>query len=73
MEIETIYGQVIAKANNYQAVPGKDGQKRIIKNDRIREYEILLPTMQEVSRETHFRSFQAIYSCLAWEYSLRPG
>lgn len=26
MEIETIYGQVIAKANNYQAVPGKDGQ-----------------------------------------------
>ena len=31
MEIETIYGQVIAKANNYQAVPGKDG--------RIREYE----------------------------------
>lgn len=31
MEIETIYGQVIAKANNYQAVPGKDGQKRIIK------------------------------------------
>ena len=39
MEIETIYGQVIAKANNYQAVPGKDGQKRIIKNDRIREYE----------------------------------
>ena len=39
MEIEIIYGQVIAKANNYQAVPGKDGQKRIIKNDRIREYE----------------------------------
>lgn len=39
MEIETIYGQVIAKANNYLAVPGKDGQKRIIKNDRIREYE----------------------------------
>ena len=39
MEIEIIYGQVIAKANNYQAVPGKDGQKRIIKNDRIGEYE----------------------------------
>lgn len=39
MEIEIIYGQVIAKANNYQAVPGKDGQKRIIKNERIREYE----------------------------------
>lgn len=39
MIIETIYGQVIAKANNYLAVPGKGGRKRIIKNDRIREYE----------------------------------
>mgnify|MGYP006992965625 CR=1 FL=1 len=27
MEIEIIYGQVIAKANNYQAVPGKDGRE----------------------------------------------
>ncbi|GCB37060.1 RusA family crossover junction endodeoxyribonuclease [Bacteroides faecalis] len=39
MEIETIYGQIIAKANHYQAVPGTFGQKRIIKDDTIREYE----------------------------------
>lgn len=38
---ETIYGQVIAKANNYQAVPGKNGDRRIIKNQSIRAYEIL--------------------------------
>ena len=39
MEIETIYGQVIAKANHYQAVPGKFGTKRIIKDEKIRAYE----------------------------------
>lgn len=39
MTIETIFGQVIAKANHYQAVPSKNGDKRIIKDDVIREYE----------------------------------
>lgn len=39
MEIETIYGQIIAKANHYQAVPGKSGTKRIIKDEKIRTYE----------------------------------
>lgn len=39
MTIETIYGQVVAKANHYMAVPAKDGMKRIIKDDVIREYE----------------------------------
>lgn len=37
--LEVIHGQVIAKANNYIAVPGKDGRHRIIKNERIRAYE----------------------------------
>lgn len=36
---ETIYGQVIAKANHYLAVPSKDGDKRIIKDALIRKYE----------------------------------
>ena len=31
MEVEVIHGQIIAKANHYQAVPGKNGEKRIIK------------------------------------------
>ena len=39
MEIETIHGQIIAKANHYQAVPGPSGQKRIIKDEIIRAYE----------------------------------
>ena len=39
MEVETIHGQIIAKANHYQAVPGKDGTKRIIKDKKIRAYE----------------------------------
>ena len=36
---ETIQGQIVGKANNYQAVPDKQGGKRIIKNAAIRKYE----------------------------------
>lgn len=36
---EVIEGQVVAKANHYMAVPGKGGEKRIIKDGRIRRYE----------------------------------
>ena len=32
--IEVVHGQIIAKANHYQAVPGKDGAKRIIKDEK---------------------------------------
>ncbi len=39
MITETIYGQIVAKANHYQAVPGKNGTKRIIKDEVIRAYE----------------------------------
>ena len=38
-DTEIIYGQVIAKANSYQAVPDGQGGRRIIKNDEIRRYE----------------------------------
>ncbi len=36
---EMILGQVVAKANNYQAVPDGKGGRRIIKSDSVREYE----------------------------------
>ena len=36
---ETIYGQVLAKANHYQAVPDGQGGRRIIKDKALREYE----------------------------------
>lgn len=39
MEYETIHGQVVGKANNYQCVPSADGTKRIIKNAKLRAYE----------------------------------
>ena len=39
MEIEVIHGQIIAKANHYQAVPGKGGTRRIIKDEKTRAYE----------------------------------
>ena len=38
--IEVIYGQVVAKANNYLAVPDTtNGGRRIIKDKKIRAYE----------------------------------
>lgn len=41
MEIEVIQGQIIAKAkaNHYQAISGKGGTRRIIKDEKIRTYE----------------------------------
>ena len=39
MKTETIHGQNIAKANHYQAVSGKGGTRRIIKDEKIRAYE----------------------------------
>lgn len=39
MITETIWGQPVSKANNYQAVPDGSGGKRIIKNEKIRAYE----------------------------------
>lgn len=39
MEYETIFGQVVAKANHYLAVPDKNGGRRIIKDEAIRTYE----------------------------------
>lgn len=39
METEIIHGQIVAKANHYQAVPGKNGERRIIKDEAIRAYE----------------------------------
>lgn len=37
MDVEIIHGQILAKANHYQAVPGKFGTKRIIKDEKIRK------------------------------------
>ena len=38
-EVEVILGQIVAKANNYMAVPDGAGGRRMIKNDKVRAYE----------------------------------
>ena len=65
MEIETIYGQVIAKANHYQAVPGKFGTKRIIKDEKIRTYERSFAQQCKIYRNrgisSRFRLFVRVF------------
>ena len=39
METEVIFGQVVAKANHYKAVPDGRGGRRIIKDEAVRQYE----------------------------------
>ena len=56
MEIEVIHGQIIAKANHYQAVPGREGAKRIIKDEVIRAYERSFMEQCKVYRNRHISS-----------------
>lgn len=65
MEVEVIHGQIIAKANHYQAVPGKFGAKRIIKDERIRAYEKSFIQQCKIYRNkgisSRFRLFVRVY------------
>lgn len=65
MEVEVIHGQIIAKANHYQAVPGKGGTKRIIKDEKIRAYERSFMEQCKVYRNkrisSRFRLFVRVY------------
>lgn len=65
MEIEVIHGQIIAKANHYQAVPGKFERKRIIKDDKIRAYESSFVEQCKVYRNkrisSRFRLFVRVF------------
>lgn len=56
MEIEVIHGQIVAKSNHYQAVPGKDGTKRIIKDEVIRSYERSFIDQCKIYRNRHISS-----------------
>lgn len=65
MEIEVIHGQIIAKANHYQAVPGKFGAKRIIKDEKIRTYERSFAQQCKIYRNkgisSRFRLFVRVF------------
>lgn len=65
MITETIYGQIIAKANHYMSVPGKNGTKRIIKDEKIRAYERSFMTQCKIYRNkrisSRFRLFVKVW------------
>lgn len=56
MQTETIYGEVVSKANHYQAVPDKGGTRRIIKDKAIREYEANFMRQCKVYRDRNIDS-----------------
>lgn len=63
---EIIYGQIVAKANNYIAVPDKaTGGRRIIKSDKIRAYEKSFAQQCKVYKgkqiNTHFDLIVEVY------------
>ena len=65
MKVEVIRGQIIAKANHYQAVPGKGGTRRIIKDEKIRAYECSFMEQCRVYRNkrisSRFRLFVRVF------------
>ena len=65
MEIEVIHGQIIAKANHYQAVPGKFGRKQTIKDEKILAYEKAFiqqcKTYKSRCISSRFRLFVRVY------------
>ncbi len=56
MITETIYGQIVAKANHYMSVPGKGKTRRIIKDEKIREYERSFVTQCKIYRNERISS-----------------
>ena len=65
MDVEIIHGQILAKANHYQAVPGKFGAKRIIKDEKIRTYERSFAQQCKIYRNrgisSRFRLFVRVF------------
>lgn len=53
MESEVIYGQVLAKANHYMAVPDGSGGRRIIKDKPFREYEKAFRKQCRIYKDRH--------------------
>lgn len=56
MDRETIFGQVIAKANHYLAVQGDGDGRRIIKDEAIRSYERIFESQCRVYRGREINS-----------------
>ena len=65
MERETIYGQVVSKANNYEVGNNKHGGRYIIKSDAIRAYERSFIEQCQIYKDRlincHFTLYVAVY------------
>lgn len=65
MEKETIYGQIVSKANNYQVGNDKHGQRYIIKSEAMRAYERSFMEQCKVYKDRmidcHFTLYVAVY------------
>lgn len=65
MENETIYGQVVSKANNYEVGNDKHGGRHIIKSEAIRAYERSFIEQCQVYKnkmiDCHFTLYVAVY------------
>ena len=66
---ETIYGQVIGKANNY-TIGNNGGLRHIIKNDRIRQYERSFIQQCRIYKDRHINSRFTLYINV-WQSSQR--
>lgn len=69
MDVEIIYGQIIAKSNHYQAVPSKDGSRRIIKDKAIREYERLFKRQCKIYKDRLIDGMFKLYVTIYYRHN----
>ena len=70
IEMETIYGQVIPKANNYVAVNNGHGGQRLVKNDTMHQYEKSFSLQCRKYRGRNISSNFRLY-CVVYQRSKR--
>ena len=61
MERETIYGQVVSKANNYEIGNDKHGQRYIIKSEAMRAYERSFMEQCRIYKDRNVNCYFTLY------------
>lgn len=69
LTIETILGEVVAKANHYQAVPDGNGGRRIIKDAIIRNYEAEFVRQVQKYKDKRINARFALYADIYYRNS----
>lgn len=70
MERETIYGQVVSKANNYEIGNDKHGQRYIIKSEAMRAYERSFMEQCRIYKDRNVNCYFTLYVAV-YESSMR--